>query len=79
MHSTVCTLIAVRQKMDQSCFRVHSCNVTSLQYDIVLLLLMGHVWWEVIYLRFCHSLAVPLSCCYNMAHLSGVFKTQNME
>ena len=53
MHSNVCTLIAVRQKMEQSCFTVCSCNVTSLQYVIVLLLLlMGHVWWEVIYLRF---------------------------
>ena len=31
------------------------------------------------YLIFCHSVAVPLSCCYNMAHLSGVFKTRNME
>ena len=53
MHSNVCTVMcthsfAVRQKMEQSCFRVHSCNVTSLQYDIVLLLLlMGRVWWEV--------------------------------
>ena len=48
MHSNVRTFIAVRQKMEQSCFIARSCNVTSLQYDIVLLLpLMGRVWWEV--------------------------------
>ena len=71
MHSNVRTFIAVRQKTEQSCFIARSCNVTSLQYDIVLLLLlMCHVWWEVIYLIFCHSVAVPISCYYNMAHLS---------
>ena len=71
MHRNVCILIAVRQKMEQSSFRTRSFNMTSLQYDIVLLLLlMGHVWWEVIYFRFSHSVAVPLSCWYNMAHLS---------
>ena len=70
-YSNTHSLLSDRRWNSLACVTVHSCNVTLLQYDIVLLLLLvGHVWWEVIYLIFCHSVAVPLSCCYNMAHLS---------